>query len=211
MAVNRDLISNNKSVFKGISHSISIPPLEIIKSGPKAILSYFNEIERDTVYLLECKMIILGNAGVGKTTLMKKLKDPSLHVEPGKEFFTRGIKIVPWELSCTFADGETHNVKIHSWDFGGQEIYHSTHQFFLTKRSLYLFVWDRLSDTHWDFADAVVGLLRSPGRRTEIGNAARAFVVRHYDWSSIVPVVESVYAGQFSLKASSLAGSPSSR
>ena len=29
---------------------------------------------------------------------------------------------------------------MHVWDFGGQEIMHSTHQFFLTQRSLYLLV-----------------------------------------------------------------------
>ena len=28
------------------------------------------------------------------------------------------------------------------WDFGGQEIYYATHQFFLTKRSLYVLVID---------------------------------------------------------------------
>ena len=32
--------------------------------------------------------------------------------------------------------------KFNIWDFGGQEIYYSTHQFFLTKRSIYIFVWD---------------------------------------------------------------------
>jgi len=40
-------------------------------------------------------------------------------------------------------DSETHEtVTLHFWDFGGQDIYHATHQFFLTKRSLYLFVWE---------------------------------------------------------------------
>jgi GTPase SAR1 family protein len=28
--------------------------------------------------------------------------------------------------------------RVNIWDFGGQEIYHQTHQFFLSKRSLYL-------------------------------------------------------------------------
>jgi internalin A len=37
-------------------------------------------------------------------------------------------------------------VKINLWDFGGQEIYHATHQFFLTKRSIYLFVWEPRKD-----------------------------------------------------------------
>ncbi|QJW90876.1 hypothetical protein HNV11_16575 [Spirosoma taeanense] len=34
------------------------------------------------------------------------------------------------------------SAKLNIWDFGGQEIYYSTHQFFLTKRSIYVFVWD---------------------------------------------------------------------
>ena len=34
------------------------------------------------------------------------------------------------------------SVRINIWDFGGQEIMHATHQFFLTKRSLYLLVLD---------------------------------------------------------------------
>lgn len=33
-------------------------------------------------------------------------------------------------------------IQINIWDFGGQEIMHATHQFFLTKRSLYLLVLD---------------------------------------------------------------------
>jgi hypothetical protein len=49
---------------------------------------------------------------------------------------------VHWELPCTFVNRETHPVKIHFWDFGGQDILYTTHQFFLTKRSLYLFVWE---------------------------------------------------------------------
>ena len=33
-------------------------------------------------------------------------------------------------------------IQLNVWDFGGQEIMHSTHQFFLTKRSLYVIVLD---------------------------------------------------------------------
>ncbi|MCH8853990.1 MAG: GTPase [Planctomycetes bacterium] len=31
---------------------------------------------------------------------------------------------------------------LNAWDFGGQEIYHSTHQFFLTNRSLFVLAWN---------------------------------------------------------------------
>ncbi|MDQ1354053.1 MAG: internalin [Acidobacteriota bacterium] len=118
------------------------PPVEIVKQGKAAIENYFAEIQKATVLFLESKMLLVGSGDVGKTTLMKKLKDNDFMVTPGKEDTTRGIDIQPWQLSCPFPDGQTRDVNIHFWDFGGQDILHATHQFFLTKRSLYLFVWD---------------------------------------------------------------------
>ena len=50
---------------------------------------------------------------------------------------TEGIQITAWPLKL---NGE--KVRLHVWDFGGQEIMHATHQFFLTERSLYLLVLD---------------------------------------------------------------------
>jgi sugar transferase (PEP-CTERM/EpsH1 system associated) len=50
-----------------------------------------------------------------------------------------------------------------------------------------------LADTPADFTAAVVTLLRSPERRAELGQTARAFVDRLYDWRVIVPRVETVY------------------
>ncbi len=43
--------------------------------------------------------------------------------------------ITPWPVRVSKDD-----VWLNIWDFGGQEIMHATHQFFLTKRSLYLLV-----------------------------------------------------------------------
>lgn len=37
-------------------------------------------------------------------------------------------------------------IRINIWDFGGQEIMHATHQFFLTQRSLYILVIDSRMD-----------------------------------------------------------------
>ena len=118
------------------------PPVEIVKKGLAAIKNYFAEIAQAAVLFLESKLLLVGSGDVGKTTIMKKLKDNDFVVVPGKEDTTRGIDIQPWLLSCPFPDGYSHEVKIHFWDFGGQDILHATHQFFLTKRSLYLFVWD---------------------------------------------------------------------
>jgi len=124
------------------SNPLIDPPEEIVKKGRAAIENYFAEIQQASVLFLESKLLLVGSGDVGKTTIMKKLKDNDFVVVPGKEDTTRGINIQPWQLSCPFDDGQSHDVNIHFWDFGGQDILHATHQFFLTKRSLYLFVWD---------------------------------------------------------------------
>ncbi|MCX6580167.1 MAG: leucine-rich repeat domain-containing protein [Candidatus Aminicenantes bacterium] len=125
-----------------LDNPLTDPPAEIVKKGTAAVKNYFAEMEGATVLFLETKLLLVGSGDVGKTSLMKKLKDNSFVVEQGKEVTTPGVDIQLWQLTCTFPDNQIHNVNIHFWDFGGQEILHATHQFFLTKRSLYLFVWD---------------------------------------------------------------------
>lgn len=97
------------------------PPIEIVKRGPDAVIAYFQQLKAASVHLLQCKILIVGNGEVGKTTLMKKLKDPSFQVELGKEETTHGINISPWELNCRFDNENTETVKISFWDFGGQD------------------------------------------------------------------------------------------
>jgi len=125
---------------------LETPPVEVVKQGTNAVRNYFKELEKESVSLLQCKLLIVGNGEVGKTTLMKKLIDNNFGVEWGKEETTHGIHIQPWPLKIQFKDrGKTtapETVNLVFWDFGGQDIYHATHQFFLTKRSLYLFVWE---------------------------------------------------------------------
>jgi|GEM_PF-3582435 len=84
------------------------PPVEIVKQGHHAVLNYFDEIKRDSVLFLESKLLLVGSGDVGKTTLMKKLKDNDFVVVQGKEDTTRGIDIQPWQLPCTFPDGKSH-------------------------------------------------------------------------------------------------------
>jgi internalin A len=121
---------------------LEFPPLEIARQGDAAVRNYFNEIKKESVLLLQAKLLLVGAGAVGKTTLLKKLQKPEFKIKVGQGSTTRGIDIVPWRLVCTFANGDTHPVQIHAWDFGGQDILYATHQFFLTKRSLYLFVWE---------------------------------------------------------------------
>ena len=111
-------------------------PPEILNQGVFAVKTYHNEIKNsETTEVFEAKLLIVGEAGAGKTTLQRKLIDKNSPL-PNLEDSTRGIDI----QSMSFSVDSENYLKLNLWDFGGQEIYTSTHQFFLTKRSLYLLV-----------------------------------------------------------------------
>lgn len=114
------------------------PPVEIARQGIGATLNYFRETAAGAVdHLYEAKMLILGEGGAGKTSLLRRLYQPELAL-PGEQETTKGIDI--HRIEFPLPNGKTFRLNV--WDFGGQEIYHATHQFFLTRRSLYLLVDD---------------------------------------------------------------------
>ncbi len=133
------------------------PPMEIVKQGREAIRNYFESVEVESSKVYEAKLLVVGEGGVGKTCLMKRLMEPEKAIDE-KELTTEGIGINRWFVDTKRAK----NFRVNFWDFGGQEIYHATHQFFLTKRSLYLFVWTARTDddmTSFDYWLNVVRLL----------------------------------------------------
>ena len=113
------------------------PPLEIVKKGREAILNYFMS-EGEKKPLNEVKVLLVGDGGAGKTSLVKRIFREKVD---GNEPQTQGINIRKWVVE----NGE-REIKANFWDFGGQEIMHATHQFFLSKRSLYILVLDGRKD-----------------------------------------------------------------
>jgi internalin A len=133
----------------------------------KKIKRYFRQVKKEGKdYLYEAKLLIVGEAGAGKTSLARKIENMNCEL-PTEDDTTRGIEVVEWEFPLP--KGAPHvkklgskdkTFKINIWDFGGQEIYHATHQFFLTKRSLYALVADtRKDDTDFYYWLSVVELL----------------------------------------------------
>ncbi|MEZ4886777.1 MAG: COR domain-containing protein [Chitinophagales bacterium] len=130
---------------------IDSPPLEIANRGIISIRNYFKALAKaeEKDFLYEMKLLLVGEGRVGKTSLSKSLthKDYQLQDEQS----TEGIDVKAWiipkeELSLQ------KDFRLNIWDFGGQEIYHATHQFFLTKRAIYLLVTEpRKEDKHEDF------------------------------------------------------------
>lgn len=135
---------------------ITTPPPQIVKRGNHAIVEYFRQLRREQTTLYEAKLLLVGQGEVGKTWLLQRLVTGE---KPSDIGTTEGIDVKEWH----FTTDEEKDFRVNFWDFGGQEIYHSTHQFFLTKRSLYLFIWDARKDqdrtTSFDYWLNVISLL----------------------------------------------------
>ncbi len=118
------------------------PPVEIVKQGNAAILNFLHEKAiQGTDHLYEAKMLLIGEGGAGKTSLLRRLYQTEKPL-PDENETTKGIAIYRHEFKL----GNGRNFRLNVWDFGGQEIYHATHQFFLTKRSLYVLLDDTRKD-----------------------------------------------------------------
>ena len=80
------------------------------------------------------KLMLTGNGNVGKTTLMCALKSGvNRCICENDHSSTHGIQIGTWEQP---------DIQYNYWDFGGQEVYHGTHQLFLASEALQLIVFD---------------------------------------------------------------------
>jgi small GTP-binding protein len=119
------------------------PPIEIVRKGKRAIRAYFKSLAGQKKALNEMKVLLVGDGGSGKTSLVKRLLGQTFDKNEPQ---THGININPWKIK-----DDKNEIKVNIWDFGGQEIMHATHQFFLSKRSLYILVLDGRRDEKTEY------------------------------------------------------------
>jgi internalin A len=144
----------NLSRVEFVGNPLPTLPAELQEKGWRDILNFYWQLEQETDRIYEAKLLIIGESGAGKTTLAKKIQSSDYQLQ--EEDSTKGIDVIKWQFSLD--NGKEFHVNI--WDFGGQEIYHTTHQFFLTKRSLYALVVDtRKEDTNFYYWLNVIELL----------------------------------------------------
>ncbi|MFN6474362.1 MAG: COR domain-containing protein [Nostoc sp. SerVER01] len=109
------------------------PDLDREPGSIQEIFNYCRQLRSGEVRPLnEAKLLLVGQGSVGKTSLVNRLIHNTFNRNQSK---TDGLGVTNWIIHVNSKD-----VRLNVWDFGGQEVYHATHQFFLTKRSLYLLV-----------------------------------------------------------------------
>ncbi|XP_063898870.1 leucine-rich repeat serine/threonine-protein kinase 1 [Helicoverpa armigera] len=166
------------------------------------IVGYLKSVLQEARPYTRMKLMFVGLQGIGKTSLLECLRQESAiqHRRKPTEHWAKrmgnkssrrgnvstvGVDIGTWVY-------EKHRssrgpITFRTWDFGGQQEYYATHQYFLSRRSLYLVVW-RVTDGRKGLAGALDWLrsiqARAPGSPV-------IMVATHYDQVSNCNLPES--------------------
>ena len=117
-------------VLEGNPFSDVVVDAVVREQNAKEIILMAKELKGGGVELKEKKVLVVGDAAVGKTTLLRALKGED---QVAAKVATDGIEIGELRL-----DG----VVLNCWDFAGQEVYRYTHQLFLSGNSIYVILFN---------------------------------------------------------------------
>jgi internalin A len=104
----------------------------------REVRAHFVDLRSGQSLDAELKLFILGNGGVGKTQLSRRLQDLDFDPEIPT---THGIELNFVKTSVN-VESFKGSVRLNLWDFGGQEIYHGSHTLFLHGQAIFLLLWN---------------------------------------------------------------------
>lgn len=125
-------INLNSTSIKDIDMSLFTQPRAIIEAWFQSHGCDSENIEQPKP-LNEVKVVFLGDGGVGKSLTVQRLLINGELVKNFDGNSTPGISI-----TSRYYNVNDNKVLVRFWDFGGQEILHSMHRMFLTRRTLYV-------------------------------------------------------------------------
>ncbi len=117
-------------------------PSGIVPEGERenafqAVRAYLEELAEGQITNERVKIIVVGNGRVGKTSMLRRLRGEPFNA---REPYTHGVRL-GYLNKDNLPDVGTPGLQAQVWDFGGQEIFYATHQFFLSDDALYILAW----------------------------------------------------------------------
>jgi internalin A len=111
--------------------------------SPEPILKWLEAIHQSPIINKSIRLILCGNGRVGKSSILDCLQGRAFDKEK-KSTHAIAIERLPLpDLECWV------------WDFGGQEIYHSTHRLFMGGNAVYILVWDEYTESIGEVSDSI--------------------------------------------------------
>ena len=126
-----------KQLYLNGLHHLYDPPPSICENSATCV-SYLKSQFLKQINYYRMKLMLVGKQSVGKTTMVGCLQGRQYPEES-----TIGVDIGDWSYRLSMFKP---HFSFGVWDFAGQEEYYATHQVFLSKRSLYLAVWNVMEE-----------------------------------------------------------------
>ncbi|MFK7948592.1 MAG: leucine-rich repeat domain-containing protein [Saprospiraceae bacterium] len=123
-------------IFKNRSEK---PPIEVIEQGRDSFIKYFSALEDGGNSKTILKVILAGNSGVGKTSMVRWLTKRKTPLGS-----THWLHVHHWQYKRKISS--VSELEIRFFDFGGQAYYHDTHHLFYTSNTIYLLIWNHQTD-----------------------------------------------------------------
>lgn len=142
--------SNKAAVYLHGTTVDDIPDMSIFDLPFEVVAEWFDERKRAwTQPLNEIKVVFLGDGEAGKSHTIARLMNDGGEPDHASfnDWFHPGIVIHDKEY-----DLGDRKIRVHYWDFGGQEIMHSMHQIFLTGRTMYVVLLNARAEAQNDRA-----------------------------------------------------------
>lgn len=110
---------------------------EVAQLGQSRLVAYLKERAQSAAPEWRVKLLIVGEGGVGKTNLLRRLRGETFlpNLEPTHALEIKSLKLL-------HPSNKEISLDFRAWDFGGQDFYHATHQFFYSGKSIFLLVWN---------------------------------------------------------------------